>query len=496
MQEFDLLIIGAGPAGYVGAVRAAQLGARVCLVEKAEVGGVCMNRGCIPTKNLVAFAELYERITSASAFGVRVEGQVSADLAAAVRRKREVVSVLVKGVRGLLAKRGVTLVSGEARFVNERTVEVAGARTDGTTGAVGSAGAAAGPERLSARKILIATGSETADLPGMAFDGSRVLSSTEALDLETVPRSMLIVGAGAIGCEFAFIFSTLGACVTVVEVLERALPAEDRDVSAVMERELRKRKIDLVTQDSVAACVVTPTSVKSTFRSGSELETEKVLVSVGRRFNTGGLSLDGAGVKCGPRGEIQADEYMETSSPGIYAAGDVVGKRMYAHSASREAIVAVENALIGEEVRGGRSATRAGAPGSADRRTMDYSAVPACTFTRPEVGSVGLTEAQALERGLKVNVGSFNFRALGRAQVLGEIAGMVKVVADAATDVVLGVHIIGPHATELVHEGVLAVSQRLTAKALGETIHAHPTLSEAVAEAAEGVHGLSIHSPT
>ncbi len=472
MQEFDLLVIGAGPAGYVGAIRAAQLGGRVCLVEKAEVGGVCMNRGCIPTKSLVAFADLYEKTKSSASLGVRVDGRVTADLAAAVQRKREVVATLVKGVRSLLAKRGVTVVSGEARFVNERTVEVAGAETAGGA----APPAAAGLERLSARKILIATGSETAELPGLPFDGSRVLSSTEALELEAAPRSMLIVGAGAIGCEFAFIFSALGTCVTVVEILDRALPTEDSDVSSVMGRELRKRKIDLVTQDSVLKCVVNPASVKSTLRSGNEVETERVLVSVGRRFNTAGLSLDKAGVMCGARGEIQTDEHMETSSAGIYAAGDVVGKKMYAHSASREAIVAVENAL-----------TAAG-------KTMDYSAVPSCTFTRPEVGSVGLTEAQAVERGLKVNVGSFNFRALGRAQVLGEIAGMVKVVADAATDVVLGVHIIGPHATELVHEGVLAVAQRLTARALGETIHAHPTLSEAVMEAAEGVHGLSIHS--
>ena len=475
MQEFDLLVIGAGPAGYVGAIRAAQLGARVCLVEKAEVGGVCMNRGCIPTKSLVAFADLYEKTKSSASLGVRVDGRVTADLAAAVQRKREVVATLVKGVRSLLAKRGVTVVSGEARFVNERTVEVAGAgAVDGATAGVSPA--ATGPQRLSARKILIATGSETAELPGLPFDGSRVLSSTEALELEAAPRSMLIVGAGAIGCEFAFIFSALGTCVTVVEILDRALPTEDSDVSSVMGRELRKRKIDLVTQDSVLKCVVNPASVKSTLRSGSELETERVLVSVGRRFNTAGLSLEEAGVNRAARGEIQTDEHMETSSSGIYAAGDVVGKKMYAHSASREAIVAVENAL-----------TAAG-------KTMDYSAVPSCTFTRPEVGSVGLTEAQAVERGLKVNVGSFNFRALGRAQVLGEIAGMVKVVADAATDVVLGVHIIGPHATELVHEGVLAVAQRLTARALGETIHAHPTLSEAVMEAAEGVHGLSIHS--
>ncbi|MBN1504206.1 MAG: dihydrolipoyl dehydrogenase [Candidatus Eisenbacteria bacterium] len=495
MQEFDLLVIGAGPAGYVGAIRAAQLGARVCLVEKAEVGGVCMNRGCIPTKSLVAFAELYEKTQSSAAFGVRVEGQVTADLAAAVRRKREVVATLVKGVRSLLVKRGVTLVSGEASFVNERTVEVAGART--TVGGAGAdAHAVASADRFSAKKILVATGSEAAELPGLPFDGSRVMSSTEALELEAVPRSLLIVGAGAIGCEFAFVFSALGACVTVVEIMDRALPAEDRDISAVMERELRKRKIDLVTEDSVVSCAVNPASVRSTLRSGSELDTERVLVSVGRRFNTAGLLLDRAGVRCGPKGEILADEHMETSSAGVYAAGDVVGKKMYAHSASREAIVAIENALA--DGFAGNDASEAGRlreGTAAGRRTMDYSAVPACTFTRPEVGSVGLTEAQALELGLKVKVGSFNFRALGRAQVLGEIAGMVKVVADADTDVVLGLHVIGPHATELVHEGVLAVSQRLTARALSETIHAHPTLSEAVMEAAEGVRGLSIHSP-
>jgi dihydrolipoamide dehydrogenase len=484
MQEFDLLVIGAGPAGYVGAIRAAQLGAKVCLIEKAEVGGVCMNRGCIPTKTLTTFAELFEKVKSSAAFGVRIDGEITADLASAVRRKREVVAMLVKGVRTLLVRRGVTLVSGEADFLNDRTVEVAGG-----SGATGAA-------RFSGRKILIATGSETAELSGIPFDGSRVLSSTEALELEEIPKSMLIVGAGAIGCEFAFIFSALGTCVTVVEILDRALPSEDRDISSVMERELRKRKIDLVTQDSVLSCRANPASVKCVLRSGSEIETEKVLVSVGRRFNTTGFSLDKAGVKCGARGEIEANEYMETTVRGTYAAGDVVGKKMYAHSASREAIVAVENALSDGGVSGAGAVrgASAGAAGTRSvRRAMDYSAVPACTFTRPEVGSVGLTEAQAVEQGLKVKVGSFNFRALGRAHVLGEVAGMVKVVAHAETDVVLGVHIIGPHATELVHEGVLAVAHRLTARTLSETIHAHPTLSEAVMEAAEGVHGLSIH---
>jgi dihydrolipoamide dehydrogenase len=357
-------------------------------------------------------------------------------------------------------------------------VEVAGGSEAASPGS-----GATGTRKLSAKKILIATGSEAAELAGVPFDGSRVLSSTEALELDVIPRSLLIIGAGAIGCEFAFIFSALGTCVSVVEILDRALPSEDSDISSVMGRELRKRKIDLITQDSILSCRLTGSAVKSVLKGGSEIETEKVLVSVGRRFNTGLLALEKTGVRKGSRGEIEANEFMETNVPGIFAAGDVVGKKMYAHSASREAIVAVENALSG------------GTHGSGGRRAMDYSAVPACTFTKPEVGSVGVTEAQAREKGLEVKVGTFNFRALGRAQLLGEIAGMVKIVTDAGTDVVLGVHIIGPHATELVHEGVVAVANRLTARALGETIHAHPTLSEAVMEAAEGVRGLSIHSP-
>lgn len=467
MQEFDLLVIGAGPAGYVGAIRAAQLGASVCLVERNEVGGVCLNRGCIPTKALTNFAALYERTRGSADFGVRIDGTVTADIGFAIRRKQEVVLSLVKGVRTLLSKRGVTLVKGEASFTGERAVVVTGE---------------SGAQHLGAGKILVAAGSEAAELPGLAFDGAGVISSTEALDLEEIPGSVLIVGAGAIGCEFAFIWSALGSSVTMVEILDRALPQEDPDISAVMERELKKRKIELHTGDSVSSCSAGPPGVRCTLKSGKTFHADKVLVSAGRGFNTSSLSLAKAGVRCGERGEVVTDDYMETSVPGIYAAGDVVGKKMYAHSASREAIVAVENALADRRGRG-------------LRRTMDYSAVPSCTFTKPEVGSVGLTEAQAAEKGLKVRVGVFNFRALGRARVLGELAGLVKVVAHADTDVVLGVHIIGPHATELIHEGVVAVAHRLTSKVLAETIHGHPTLSEAIMEAAEGVHGLSIHSP-
>ena len=460
MNDFDVLIIGAGPAGYVGAIRAAQLGARVCLVERDEVGGVCLNRGCIPTKTLTTFAELLERARTFQRLGIRIDGNITPDLTLVMRRKREIVSSMVKGVRALLSRRGVTLISGEAVFADERTVEV---REDGAT------------QKLSAKNILVATGSEASELPNLPFDGSTIISSSEALELEEIPGSVLVIGAGAIGCEFAFILSTLGSSVTVVEVMERALPLEDRDVSALIERELRKRRVTLLTSDSVISCSRSGSGVKCVLKSGKEIEVAKVLVSVGRRLATDGLGLGKAGVRCGEKNEIVVNETMETNTPGIYAAGDVVGKKMYAHTASREAIVAVSNA-------------------AGLKKVMDYSAVPSCIFTRPQVASVGMTEAGAIDEGHGVRVGIFNLRALGKAHVLDEISGMVKIVADARTDVVLGVHIVGAHACELIHEGVVAVTNRLTATALGETIHAHPTLSEAVMEAAEAVHGLSIHS--
>ncbi len=460
MKDFDLSVIGAGPAGYVGAIRAAQLGARVCLVEKAEVGGVCLNKGCIPTKTLTGVVALLEKIRTADKHGIRISGEVAVDLEIAMGRKREVVATIVKGIRGLLAKRGVALVTGEARLLDERTLEVV---SSGKT------------RRLSSENILVATGSEPAVLPSLSFDGSRVISSDDALELVEIPESMLIVGAGSIGCEFAFIFSGLGSAVTVVEILDRALPAQDEDISKIMERELRKRKVTLITGDSVALCETNGAGVRCTLESGKQIEVAKVLVSVGRSLNTEGLGLRELGVELGTKNEIVVNERMETNVPGIYAAGDVAGKGMYAHSASREAMVAVTNAL-GREKR------------------MDYSAVPACIFTKPEVASVGMTERDAREKRGDVRTGVFNFRSLGKAHVLDEISGMVKMIADADDDTILGVHIIGAHASELIHEGAIAVAHRLTATALSETIHAHPTLSEAIMEAADGTRGLSIHS--
>ncbi|UCF78681.1 MAG: dihydrolipoyl dehydrogenase [Candidatus Eiseniibacteriota bacterium] len=461
MNDFDLSIIGAGPAGYVGAIRAAQLGARVCLIERAEVGGVCLNRGCIPTKTLTSFVALLEKVKLARKYGIRIEGEVTADLGAAMNRKREVVATMVKGITHLLGKRGVTLESGEARFVKEKTLEVS---------------SSGGSKTVTARKFLVATGSRPAELPALSFDGSGVISSDEALELDEVPASVLIVGGGSIGCEFAFILSGLGAEVTVVEILDRILPTEDHDVSALMERELKKRKVKVMVGDGVASCERVGSGVKCSLDSGRQVEAAKVLVSVGRRLNTAELGLEDIGVERGAREEILVSGTMETNVPGVYAAGDVVGKKMYAHSASREAIVAVSNAL-------------------GQKKEMDYSAVPSCIFTSPEVASVGMTERDAQQKGLDVRTGVFSFRSLGKAHVLDEISGMVKFVADAKDDRILGVHVVGAHASELIHEGAVAVAHRLTASELGETIHAHPTLSEAMMEAADAVRGLSIHSP-
>ncbi|KPJ60119.1 MAG: hypothetical protein AMJ46_08180 [Latescibacteria bacterium DG_63] len=460
MKSFDLCIIGAGPAGYVGAIRAAQSGANVCVVEKAEVGGVCLNRGCIPTKTLTSFVTLLEKVRTVDKLGIRIDGHVSADLETAMRRKREVVATMVKGVRRLLSKRGVTLLSGNGRFVEEKTLEV----TSSVEG-----------QRVQAKSFLIATGSEPAELPSLPFDGSRIISSNEALELDEVPESILIVGAGPIGCEFAFILSGLGTTVTVVEILDRALPTEDDDVSKIMERELRKRKVTLMTGHSVKTCEKKGSGVKCTLNSGKQIEVAKVLLSVGRSFDTEQLGLEEVGVERGTRNEILVSEEMETNVKGVYAAGDVVGKRMYAHSASREATVAVANAL-------------------GQKRKMNYSAVPACIFTKPEVASVGMTEREARGKGIDIRTGVSNFRSLGKAHVLDEISGMVKIVADAKDDRVLGVHIVGAHASELIHEGAIALTNGLTTAQLGETIHAHPTLSEAVMEAADAVHGLSIYS--
>lgn len=462
-MTIKLTIIGAGPGGYVAAIRATQRGAQVTVIERAEVGGVCLNWGCIPTKTLIASAEALERARNAADFGIEIPGTVGYNLDKIRERRDKVVSTQVKGIRGLFKSWGVNLIPGLGRLLSPDVVRVE--QDDGTTRDVKS------------DKIILATGSRPAKLPGFPFDGERVITSDEAVQLKRIPKSILIIGAGVIGSEFAFIYRTFGSEVTIAEMMPRALSTEDEDMADIIEREFKKAKIKLITNVKVEKVEQAADGMmKATLTGGREIAAEMILVSIGRSMNSEGLGLENVGVAVGKRGEIVVNDAMETSVPGIYAVGDVTGRIMLAHVASHQGLVAVENVLGGSA-------------------TMDYSVVPAGIFTMPEIGSVGIREKQAVESGISCRVGKFPYRALGKAHAMGEITGLVKIVADETTDKVLGVHICGVHATDLVHEGALAIKMGVTTKQLGSMIHAHPTLAEAIMEAAEDAHKAAIHLP-
>ncbi len=456
-----LAVIGSGPGGYVAAVRAAQLGAQVTVIENDEVGGTCLNWGCIPTKTLNASADALHKAKTLAEFGIEFAGEVRPDITKIMERKNKVVATQVKGIRSLFKLRNITLVEGRGKLISANRIEVD--KKDGTK------------EVIEADKIIIATGSRPARIPAFPFDGEAVLSSNDAVHLKQLPQSMIIIGAGVIGCEFACIFAEFGVEITMLELLDRAVSTEDPEISEVLERELKKRKIKLHTGVKVERMERRPDAVHVFLEGGKELSCEKLLVSIGRTFNTEDIGLEALGINKGPRGEIAVNEKMETNIAGIYAIGDVVGGMLLAHVASKEGIVAASNAC-GLVMK------------------MDSSVVPAAVFSSPEIGSVGIREHQAKEKGLNIKTGHFQFRALGKAHAMGEIAGIIKIIADAGTDKVLGVHIIGPHASDLVHEGALAMRAGLTSKEVGEMIHAHPTLAEGIMEAMEDVHGMAIHA--
>lgn len=457
-----LAVIGAGPGGYVAALKAAQMGAEVTVIEDTEVGGTCLNRGCIPTKALLATSEAYARTKELGSFGVELNGPVVPNLGKMMERKNKVVSVQIKGIRGLFKSWGVNLVEGRGTLLSPDRVEVK--KKDGTKLPV------------EADRVIISTGSRPAQIPTFPFDGKNILSSDDALNITEIPKSMVIVGAGVIGCEFACIFRQLGTEVTMVEMLPRAVSTEDMEISELLEKELKKKKIKLLTGVSVQKVVSTEDGIHATLSAGQELVAEKILVSIGRSLNSEGIGLETAGVKKGPRGEILVDETMQTNIEGIYAVGDVVGGMLLAHVASKEGMVAARNAC-GKQAK------------------IDYSTVPAAIFTAPEIASVGLREFQAVEKGIKIRTGHFQFRALGKAHAMGEISGFLKIISDYNTDRVLGTHIIGPHASDIIHEAALAVRAGLTVKDIADTIHAHPTLSEGLMEAAEDIHGEAVHMP-
>jgi len=458
----QITVIGAGPGGYVAAIKAAQLGASVMVIEDAEVGGTCLNRGCIPTKALVASAEALEKVRNIHDFGIELNGDISPNIQKILERKNRVVGIQVKGIRGLFKSWDIKVFEGRGFIVSPKKIKVT--LKEG------------GIEQIETDKIIIATGSRPAQIPTFPFDGERILSSDDALNPNNIPKSLLIIGAGVIGCEFAFIYREFGSEVTMVEMMPRAISTEDEEISAILEKELKKKKIRLMTDVKVEKVEMKENSVQASLLNGKTIEAEKVLVSIGRAMNSKDIGLENIGVKTGQKGEIIVNKRMETNVEGVYAVGDVTGGIMLAHVASRGGIVAAENALGGNAI-------------------INYDVVPSAIFTSPEIASVGLREREALEKGYKIKIGRFQFRALGKAHAMGEISGLVKIIVDAESDRILGTHIIGPHASDLIHEAALAINNRLTAKDIAHVIHAHPTLSEAVMEAAEDVHDSAIHIP-
>jgi len=459
MSKYDVVVIGSGPGGYVAALRAAQLGKKTAVIERDAVGGVCLNRGCIPTKALAHAAEVCSLARRGAEFGIVAEN-VSVDFAKVQAHKDAVVKKLTGGVGFLLKRSHVDVVAGTARLKGRKAVAV---KLNG-----------GGAETLEAEKIIVATGSEPARPKAIPFDGERIVTSDEALGLRRLPESVFILGGGYIGCEFASIFAQFGAQVTMVEMLDRLLPTLDADIAAEITKALKKQKVKVLVGTRMEGIQSGSSGVKATLSNGAALEADLALVCTGRRLLSADLGLEEAGVKV-ENGAIAVDEHCETSVAGLYAIGDVTGKLLLAHVASAQGIVAAEHAA-------GRNAR------------VDYRCVPAAVFTSPEVGTVGMTEAEATAAGHKAKAARFPYQALGRAVAMGETAGFAKLVADEATGQVLGVHLVGPHASDVVAEGALAVALEATVRELAHGIHAHPTLPEALMEAARAWLGQGIHA--
>lgn len=462
-ERYDLAVIGAGPGGYVAAIRAAQLGMRViCIDREAALGGTCLRIGCIPSKALLDSSELFRQArTRLAAHGVGV-GDVTLDLFTMMRRKEQVVKGLTTGVATLFTKNRVTRRHGHARIAAPGRVEIEG--PDAGT--------------VLAARILIATGSEPARLPGFDFDGARIVGSEEALSFDAVPARLLVIGAGAIGLELGSVWARLGSAVSVVEIADRILPGMDTDLTRALQRVLEKDGIAFRLSTQARKAVVGDGGVEVVIETGGVSGTEsfdRVLVAIGRRPCTAGLGLDALGVALDPKGHIRVDDRFETSVAGIHAIGDVTGGLMLAHKAEDEGIACVERI--------------AGQMGS-----VNYQAIPSVVYTWPELAAVGKTEEECRAQGLEIATGTSFFAANGRARALGERDGVVKVVADARTDRILGLHILGPHASDMIAEAVLAIEFGASAEDIARTSHAHPTLTEAVREAALAVAKRSIHS--
>ena len=462
-QAFDVVVVGTGPGGYVSAIRCAQLGLSVATVEDDRPGGVCLNWGCIPTKSLLRNAEVVHLFERAAEFGIAVNDW-KADYAQAVQRSRKVADRMAKGVEFLFRKNKITLVRGRGALTSAKVVEVTGG--------------ADGAQTLEARRaVILATGSEPRSLPGVTIDEKRIISSTGAVTNEARPASLVIIGAGAVGIEFADVYAAYGVKVTVLEALPRVLPVEDEEVSALIARLFSRRDIAIRTGAKVKSVTPGASGVAVAVEAEGKTETvqaDQVLMAVGRAARTKGLGLEALSAAT-ERGFVTVSATMETSVKGLYAIGDMAGHQMLAHKAMAEGVVAAE-AIAGQSPR-----------------PVDYGNVPSCTYCRPQVASIGVSEATARAGGREIAVGKFPFTASGKAVALGETDGFIKVVADKTTGELLGVHIVGPEATELIHEFAVGRTLEATLEEIVHTIHAHPTLSEAALEATLAALGHPIH---
>jgi dihydrolipoamide dehydrogenase len=466
-MDYDLIIIGSGPGGYVAAIRASQLKMKVAVIEKAELGGICLNWGCIPTKSLLKSAQVFEYLTHASDYGITITGEVKPDFSAIISRSRSVAAGMSKGVQFLFKKNNIEHIKGHGRLaVNSKAeVEVEVEDSDGTT------------RKYSSRNVILATGARSKELPNMKQDGKKIIGYREAMTLEKLPESMVVVGSGAIGSEFANFYQSLGTNVTLVEFLPRIVPVEDEEVSKQLERSFKKIKMKVMTDSTVESVDISKEKCLVTIKTpkGPEIvEADIVLSAVGISTNIEDIGLEKAGVKT-DKGKVVVDDYYRTSVAGVYAIGDIVHGPALAHVASAEGIICVEK-ITGMETE-----------------PLDYKNIPGCTYTTPEIASCGLTEAAAREAGYDIKVGKFPFTASGKASSAGAKDGFVKLIFDAAYGELLGAHMIGANVTEMIAEIVVARKLETTAHEIIKAVHPHPTMSEAIMEAAAAAYGEVIH---
>ena len=462
-MKYDIIVIGSGPGGYVAAVRAAQAGKRTAIVEREALGGVCLNWGCIPTKALLKSASVYHYVKNAAAYGIDIEGEAKADISKIVARSRGVAETMSKGIDFLMKKNKIDVLRGHGSIESKGVVAVE--NEEGRT-------------LYEANHIILATGARPRQMPFIPVDGEKIITSREALVIKELPESIVVIGSGAIGSEFAFLFAQLGVKVTIVEYLPNLMPLEDEEVSKTMERAFRKMRATVYTGTTVKAARVNDDGrceVDIEGKKGAEtLVADMVLAAVGIKTNTENIGLEKVGIEL-ERDKIKVNEHYQTAVEGIYAIGDLIPTPALAHVASAEAIHCVD-------VICGRSP-----------QPVDYSTIPSCVYTSPEVASVGLTEKQAAEKGIELKVGRFQFTASGKAAAAGERDGFVKLLFDAATDKLIGAHFVGMNVTEMIAEPTVAKALGATAEVLAHTIHPHPTMNEAVMEAAEAALGHAIH---